>query len=142
MMFRNALFTFTLTSLGVSASPVKAREASPTTILPVPESTETTSPVFNWSVGWKPKFPIHESCNSTQRAQLQEALDEAVQLAQHARDHLLRFGHKSDFVQKYFGNGSTSAPIGWFDRIIAADKSDMTFRCDDPDRNCETQDGE
>jgi hypothetical protein len=44
-------------------------------------------------------------------------------------------------VQKYFGDGPTATPIGWYDRVIAADKTGMTFRCDDPDRNCATQDG-
>ena len=125
-----------------SASPLIPRaESSPTSVLPVPESTEISSPVYDWSAGWKPKYEIHQSCNATLRAQLEEALDETVQLATHARDHLLRWGQNSEFAQKYFGkNGTTAGPAGWFDRVAAADKTGVIFRCDDPDENCATQD--
>ena len=135
------LLTALLASLA-TASPVVPRAESATTVLPAkPETTSEAQSTYNWAEGWQTKYPIHESCNSTLRAQLEIALDETVQLAQHARDHLLRFGNQSELVQKYFGNGSTSTPIGWFDRVVAADKSEITFRCDDPDRNCATQDG-
>jgi hypothetical protein len=95
-------------------------------------------------------FPIHESCNSTLRRQLERALDETVELAAHARDHILRFGSDSPFVQKYFGVSnstdgtptvSTAGPLGWYSRVAAGDRGNMTFRCDDPDENCATQDG-
>lgn len=69
-------------------------------------------------------------------------MDELVLLAQHARDHILRWGDESPFVQKYFGtNSSTAEPLGWYERIVAGDKDGMTFRCDDPDQNCATQKG-
>lgn len=124
-----------------SASPLSPRDAT-TTVLPQPESTETSAPVYDWSAGWKPSYTIHQSCNNTLRTQLEDALDETIQLATHARDHILRFGRSSEFVQKYFGaNASTAGPIGWYDRVAAADKTGVIFRCDDPDRNCETQDG-
>lgn len=122
-----------------AASPLVQREES-TSVLAVPESTSSASPDYDWSTKWETKYPIHHSCNATLRAQLEVALDETVQLAQHARDHLLRFGHKSEFVQRYFGNGSTAYPAGWYDRVVGADKTDVLFRCDDPDKNCETQD--
>lgn len=86
-------------------------------------------------------FPIHSSCNTTLHHQLSRALEETVQLAQQAKSHLLLHGLDSPFVQKYFGNYSTAAPIGWFDRVISANRGDMLFRCDDPDKNCATQDG-
>ncbi|KAL5611727.1 hypothetical protein BROUX41_000698 [Berkeleyomyces rouxiae] len=86
-------------------------------------------------------FPIHESCNSTQRRQLTRGLQEAVILAEAAKAHLLQHGADSEIKQKYFGNGSTATPIGWYERIIAADRGAMTFRCDDPDENCATQNG-
>lgn len=88
-----------------------------------------------------PAFPIHESCNATLSAQLTRALDETVVLARHAKEHLLRWGGESPFVQKYFGNGTTSTPIGWYERIISADRGNIVFRCDDPDENCATQEG-
>ncbi|KID81755.1 major allergen Asp f 2-like protein [Metarhizium guizhouense ARSEF 977] len=128
-----------LLSPSVWASPVGLRAETPTLAIPAP--TESPSSAHQWAAGWKPSFNIHESCNSSLRAQLQQGLDETVELAQHARDHLLRWGHASKFVDKYFGNGSTAHAIGWYDRIIAADKTEMLFRCDDPDRNCETQKG-
>jgi hypothetical protein len=63
-------------------------------------------------------------------------------LAGHARDHILRWGDESPFVQKYFGsNHSTAEPLGRYERIVAGDKTGMTFRCDDPDLNCATQEG-
>ncbi|KAK2612271.1 Prenylated Rab acceptor protein 1 [Conoideocrella luteorostrata] len=121
------------------ASPVDVRASTPTLTIAVPiESTAHNA--HKWAAGWKTDFPIHESCNSSLRAQLQQGLDESVKLAQHARDHLLRWGHESKQAQKYFGN-TTAHAIGWYDRIISADKSAMLFRCDDPDKNCATQKG-
>ena len=119
-------------------TPIITQDLKATVTLTIPKETAKAN-VYDWSEGWKPSFNIHQSCNSTLRAQLQQGLDEAVQVAQHARDHLLRWGNRSEFTQKYFGNSSSATPIGWYDRIIAADKTGMLFRCDDPDRNCETQ---
>lgn len=130
-----------LLTSSTTASPLLPRADATTAVLPIPSSTETSSPVYDWSSGWQTKYEIHQSCNSTLRAQLEDALDETVQLAVHARDHLLRFGQSSEFVQKYFGkNGSTAGPAGWFDRVAGADKTGVLFRCDDPDENCATQD--
>jgi hypothetical protein len=139
MVFIQASTAVLLLVSRAAASPIANRDAS-TPVLPVPESTSSPSPLDEWNEGWETKYPIHRSCNSTLRAQLEIALDETVQLAQHARDHLLRHGHDSEFVRKYFGNGSTAYPIGWFDRVVGADKTGMLFRCDDPDENCATQD--
>lgn len=124
-----------LTATGLMASPLATEKGTPTAITGTPTSTPKPE-AYNWADGWQASFPIHSSCNSTLRSQLQVALDDAVQLAQHARNHLLRFGSKSEMVQKYFGNGTLAEPIGWYDRIVAADKGAMTFRCDDPDGNC------
>lgn len=93
-----------------------------------------------WNDGTVTTFTIHSSCNATLRAQLERGLGEAVKLAQHAKEHLLFWGHDSPFVTRYFGNESTATPIGWYERAISANKSGMLFRCDDPDRNCATQD--
>jgi hypothetical protein len=89
----------------------------------------------------QPAFPIHESCNVTLHQQLSRALDETVVLARHAKEHLLRWGGESPFVQRYFGNASTAAPIGFFERVASAERGSMLFRCDDPDKNCATQEG-
>lgn len=143
LLFQVKMITSLLTATlvlasAITASPIAPESQTPTLSVPVP----TTTPVqklHDWTNGWQTSFPIHESCNTTLRSQLQQGLDEAVLLAQHARNHLLRWGHLSRFTQRYFGNGSTALPVGWYDRIIAADKTEMLFRCDDPDRNCETQ---
>jgi len=88
-----------------------------------------------------PPYPIHSSCNTTLQRQLSRALWETVELAQHAYDHLLREGQESPFFKKYFGNSTTAPVLGWFARVASADRGHMTFRCDDPDRNCATQEG-
>lgn len=102
--------------------------------------TVTSQQPAPWNDGAVTTYPIHSSCNATLRAQLERGLGEAVKLAQHAKGHLLFWGHNSPFVTKYFGNESTATPTGWYERVISADRAGMLFRCDDPDRNCATQD--
>ncbi|GAB0134190.1 hypothetical protein EsDP_00002571 [Epichloe bromicola] len=137
-MYYSALSVAALLSSAWS-SPVDVRATTPSLAIAAPTEPATNA-AHEWAAGWKAGYPIHESCNSSLRAQLQQGLDETVQLAQHARDHLLRWGRESKFAQKYF-NGTTAHAIGWYDRVIEADKSAMLFRCDDPDRNCATQEG-
>ncbi|KAK8237481.1 putative peptidase domain-containing protein [Phyllosticta capitalensis] len=122
---------------GAIASPILPPASTEVDSAPKPDDSAS---IYDWAEGWTKDYTIHPSCNSTLRRQLREGLDEAVALAEHARDHLLKFGAESDFVQKYFGNGSTAPPVGWYDRIVNADKTGVVFRCDDPDRNCATQD--
>jgi hypothetical protein len=133
---------------GTSALPASS---APNTATPTSTASASSTPtVYDFTAGAVPAFPIHSSCNSTLRRQLERALNETVELAAHARDHILRFGSDSPFVQKYFGATndtnattlvSTATPLGWFSRVASADRGDMTFRCDDPDENCATQDG-
>ncbi|PKS13136.1 hypothetical protein jhhlp_000478 [Lomentospora prolificans] len=104
-------------------------------------NTFTHNVTYSGVVGINPAFPIHESCNITLQRQLSRAFDETITLATHAKEHILRWGDESPFVQKYFGNGSTAGPIGWYERIVSADRGSMLFRCDDPDKNCATQEG-
>jgi hypothetical protein len=111
------------------------------TVVASTSTSASTDTDHDWASGGTTSFSIHQSCNSTLKAQLEKALGETVQLAQHAKEHILRWGHESPFVQKYFGNGSTAMPIGWYERVASADKSGVLFRCDDPDRNCATQSG-
>lgn len=118
------------------ASPLVSRQEDSSS-----DSTFSHEGSYSAQVSSTPAFPIHESCNATLSAQLTRALDETVVLAKHAKEHLLRWGGESPFVQKYFGNGTTSTPIGWYDRVVSADRGDIVFRCDDPDGNCASQDG-
>jgi len=119
------------------ASPLAPRELVVTITGASADPDETNQ----WAAGATVDYPIHSSCNSTQRIQLRRALNDAVKLAEHARDHLLRWGNSSSLVTKYFGNASTAEPIGWYDRVVNADKGGIWFRCDDPDKNCATQQG-
>lgn len=141
MKFTVAALAALLSSAASSPLAGRKEPATPTSLTLAPSQPAQTGG-YNWSEGWKASFPIHPSCNSTLKHQLSDALEEAIELAQHARNHLLRFGDKSDFKRKYFGNGSTAEAVGWYDRIVAADKSAMLFRCDDPDKNCATQNSE
>jgi hypothetical protein len=130
-MLAKGLPLLLLAAKSIVASPLNVREVIITVTKSAPSPDATA-----WNAGGVPEFPIHESCNATERAQLQRALGEAVKLASHAQEHLLRWGNQSELVRKYFGDAPTAEPIGWFTRIIGADKTNMTFRCDDPDGNC------
>ena len=105
-------------------------------------SSAQTPTTFDWSKGAVNQYEIHQSCNATETALLRQALTETEILAAHARDHIQRFGNSSSYFTKYFGRASTAEPAGWYDRLVNADKSGVIFRCDDPDQNCATQDGE
>lgn len=105
----------------------------------VDTTTETSTPitnVYDWAVGGATRDLIHPSCNATERLQLERALNDTMKLAQHAKEHILRFGNSSHFYVRYFGDAPSAEPIGWFERVVNADRSGMTFRCDDPDDNC------
>lgn len=92
---------------------------------------------WTWNEGAVIDYPIHVSCNATEQAQLKRAFSESITLAQHAKDHIMRFGKSSDIYIKYFGEKSATAePAGWFDKVINSDKSGMLFRCDDVDNKC------
>lgn len=42
---------------------------------------------YDWKAGYVSEFPIHSSCNATERNQISKGLEEAVLLAQHAKEH-------------------------------------------------------
>ncbi|KAI1913381.1 Prenylated Rab acceptor protein 1 [Ophidiomyces ophidiicola] len=90
----------------------------------------------SWDQGAVQKYPIHTSCNVTERRMIERGLNDAIALAQHAKAHVLRFGNSSTLYRKYFGDAATGVVIGNFDRIVNADKAKTLFRCDDPDGNC------
>ncbi|KAF2183488.1 zincin [Zopfia rhizophila CBS 207.26] len=127
-----SLLLFGATSFASPASPLTKRET--VTVTQTINSPSSTSSI--WSTGAKTDFPIHSSCNHTERAQLERALGEAVTLAKHAMEHILRWRNSSEIYQKYFGNASTGEPIGWFEKVVAGDRGGYLFRCDNPDGNC------
>ena len=111
--------------------------AAPTSFLEARQAHNVTEEVEAWDAGATTEYIIHESCNSTQAAQIADGLREAVELAQHAKDHILRWGNQSDIYRKYFGNDPPYAAIGSYDIVINGDKTGVIFRCDNPDGNCD-----
>ncbi|KAI0385562.1 major allergen Asp F2 [Hypomontagnella monticulosa] len=115
---------------------VRVRQDAVTVTQTVSSSTPAPTP-YNWAAGATEQYPIHSSCNATERALLSRGLGDAIKLAEHAKQHVLRFGNSSDFYVKYFGTAPTGEVIGWYDRIVSADRGGIWFRCDDIDGNCQ-----
>lgn len=108
---------------------------------PVQNVNHDISPPFgeeaaSWADGAVTEYQIHSSCNHTQSNQIAAGLDEAVQLARHAKEHVLRWGNSSEHYQKYFGHEPRGEVIGNLDKIVSADRAGILFRCDNPDGNC------
>lgn len=121
----------------VMAGPLAPRQATVTvtathTIEAAPASTA-------WDAGAVREFPIHASCNATQRSMIKKGLDETLTIVSHARDHILRHGNSSEVYTKYFGDAPTGEPLGWFTKIADGDKSGILFRCDNIDGNCDQE---
>ncbi|KAF9890838.1 hypothetical protein FE257_005409 [Aspergillus nanangensis] len=92
-----------------------------------------------WNAGAVPQYPIHESCNATQRRQIEAGLNETILLANHAKDHILRWGNDSSIYRKYFGDRPSIEAIGAYDIVVNGNKDGVLFRCDNPDNNCELE---
>lgn len=90
-----------------------------------------------WDAGAVTAYPIHSSCNATQRAQIAAGLNETILLANHAKQHILRWGNSSELYQRYFGNLPPYEAVGAFDQVVSGDKGSVLFRCDNPDGNCQ-----
>ncbi|KAJ9500506.1 Prenylated Rab acceptor protein 1 [Exophiala xenobiotica] len=89
-----------------------------------------------WDAGAVTQFPIHSSCNASQAHQIATGLNETIVLAEHAKEHILRWGNESEIYQKYFGDRPPYEAIGAYEIIVNGDKSKVLFRCDNPDGNC------
>lgn len=89
---------FTLRSLFLSAvavsaipTPVEERQAQPFAVtLQQP-----------WNAGAVTEWNIHTSCNASERYQLKKGLAEAVELAEHAKAHIARWGNDSAVYRKW-----------------------------------------
>lgn len=103
-------------------------------------SEHETNTTTAWDAGAVSMYPIHESCNTTQRKQIAAGLNETIMLADHAKQHILRWGNNSELYHKYFGELPPYEAIGAYDLIVSGDQGGVLFRCDDPDDNCH-QDG-
>lgn len=89
-----------------------------------------------WNAGAVTDWRIHESCNSSQEYQLRQGLQEAVDLASHAKDHIARWGNESSIYRKYFGTAPTPEAMGALELVVSGDRAHALFRCDDPDGQC------
>ncbi|KAK8094897.1 zincin [Apiospora hydei] len=123
-----------LSSTPASAGPVQRRQETITQT--VTASAPPAPTPWAWNAGGSQTWPIHESCNATERALLKKGLDDAAALAAQAKNHVLRFGNSSDMFQKYFGTAPSAEVVGWYDKIANGDRSRFKFRCDDVDGNC------
>lgn len=126
----------TLAVSGALAAPaaLQARQDSATNT-----TAEANSTAEAWDAGAVTQYPIHSSCNATQRHQLAVGLNETIELAQHARDHVLRWGNNSDIYRQYFGDRPPFEVIGAYDILVDGDKGGVLFRCDNPDGNCDLE---
>ena len=98
------------------------------------QSTPSPSP---WDSGAITEYPIHSSCNATQRLQIETGLNEAIALAMYAKEHILRWGNESSIYRKYFGNRPSFEPVGIYELLGSGDKGSVLFRCDNPDGKCD-----
>lgn len=117
----------------------------PSPVIGLPQSLARDSPphvlssraeTYEWTQNALQEYPIHSSCNATEARLLRQGIDETIELATHARDHISIFGNSSYFYRKWFGTAPSGEAIGWFEKLIHTDKTGLLFRCDDPDDNC------
>lgn len=123
-----------LLAVSAAASPLKNRAVATVT---VSGSTATSYPQPVYEIEG---FPIHRSCNGTERAQLEKALGDTIKIAQQAAKHIYAHGNSSDLYTKYFGSAPTAEVIGWYEKVVYGNRDGILFRCDDIDGNCH-QDG-
>lgn len=83
----------------------------PTSPVPIAARATPHEPVFfSWDAGAVTSFPIHSSCNATQRRQIEAGLNEAVELARHAKAHILRWGNESEIYRSTLATGPPWRP--------------------------------
>ncbi|OQV07549.1 hypothetical protein CLAIMM_11966 [Cladophialophora immunda] len=116
-------------SFPAAPSPIQARQEQQTDLAP-------QQGLSAWAKGATTEWQIHSSCNASEARQLRQGLAEAVELAGHASEHILRWGNSSEIYQKYFGDAPTGEAIGFLEKIASGDRGGVLFRCDNPDGNC------
>jgi hypothetical protein len=121
---------FLATAVPTSALPLQARQNDDL----APEQSATA-----WNAGAVTEFQIHASCNASEARQLRAALAETVDLAKHAKQHVLRYANSSEQYRKYFGDAPSGEVVGYLDKIVSGDRGSSLFRCDNPDGNCELE---
>ena len=120
----------------LAVASVTAAPASPITLESRQLRAFEAAQVAPWDAGAVNLYPIHSSCNITQKRLIQAGLNDTMMLASHAMAHIDRWGTNSEIYRKYFGDRPTFEAVGAYDIIVNGDKSGVLFRCDDPDDNC------
>lgn len=105
--------------------------------IPTPVQNQSTPSLSPWDSGATTQYPVHSSCNATQRLQIETGLNETIALAVHAKEHILRWGNESSIYRKYFGNRPSFEPIGIYELLSSGDTGSVLFRCDNPDGKCD-----
>ena len=72
-----------LTALALPLTTGDASTATATSQLAV----STDSAEYDWQKGYVSEYTIHSSCNATERHELKEGLRQAVEMAEHAKNH-------------------------------------------------------
>ncbi|GAA6003304.1 uncharacterized protein JCM10292_003844 [Rhodotorula paludigena] len=103
--------------------------------------TPPSSASASWSAGATTAFSAHSSCNATQRRLIADGLGEALELAQHARAHLRRWGADGMFKDWFGAAADPNGLEGLLDRLVDGDRAGLLFRCDDPDAECDGEYG-
>ncbi|KAL8959505.1 MAG: hypothetical protein Q9183_005622, partial [Haloplaca sp. 2 TL-2023] len=126
-MHGSLVVTFAVAVASALAVPIQPRQ----------NSDDSSQDTAAWDAGATTDFVIHESCNATEVTQLRKGFADAVALADHAKQHILRFGNSSEHYRKYFGDAPSGEAIGYFDKVVNGDRANALFRCDNPDGNCD-----
>lgn len=141
-----SILCFTMSSLLIKtilASLASQAVAAPSflNLLTVRQETSNSNStvVEPWDAGAVTQYPIHSSCNATQAHQIALGLNETIELAEQAKQHVLRWSNNSEIYRKYFGDLPPFEVIGAYDIIVNGDKGEVLFRCDNPDGNCDLQ---
>ncbi|KAH0343891.1 zincin, partial [Aureobasidium melanogenum] len=128
---RSQLLITTALAATTLATPILNPRDLTTITLSLPTATSYPQPATTIQ-----GFPIHSSCNGTERNQLEKALGDTIKLAQQAAQHIYTHGNGSALYTKYFGTAATAEVIGWYEKLVHGDHEGVMFRCDDVDGNC------
>ncbi|GAA6032235.1 hypothetical protein JCM8097_007137 [Rhodosporidiobolus ruineniae] len=90
----------------------------------------------NWSAGAHKGYSVSSTCTFDERRAIGDGLDEALELAAQARDHLRRYGNDTIFNAWFGSETDPNLLLGLYDRLVDGDKTGITFRCDDVDDEC------
>ncbi|KAH0352629.1 zincin, partial [Aureobasidium melanogenum] len=111
-------------AVAATASPVlKNREVTTITI------SGTTATSYPQPAVDIQGFPIHSSCNGTERRQLEKALGDTIKIAQQAAQHIYTHGNESALYTKYFGQAPAAEVIGWGGHWRGENATDETVIC-------------